>query len=224
MFLHETVELPYGDLECHTGPNGRVYVTPEGNEYPSITTVLSILSENDIREWRQRVGEKEATRIGTIAAGRGTLVHNGVDDFISNKPVKPMMPHVSASFNQIKSILVERLGVIYMKEKPLYSDFLGVAGRTDIIAQFDGIRSVIDLKTSKRNKTEADIESYFMQEAGYAIMFEERTGIPITQLVTIMSVDDMKPKVFIQHRDTWAPKLLETIKEYKRRKLFGHVR
>jgi hypothetical protein len=66
------------------------------------------------------------------------------------------------------------------------------------------------------------IENYFIQEAAYAIMWEERTGIPITNLVTIIAVDGEEPQVFKEHRDNWAPKLLETINEYKRRKIFSN--
>jgi hypothetical protein len=53
-----------------------------------------------------------------------------------------------------------------------------------------------------------------MQEAGYAVMWEERTGMPITQLVTIMAVDHEEPIVFVEHRDEWIGKLQETIEQY----------
>jgi hypothetical protein len=54
-----------------------------------------------------------------------------------------------------------------------------------------------------------------MQESGYAIMWEERTNMPITQLVTIMSVDNDDPLVFVEQRDDWTEKLRETIKTYE---------
>jgi genome maintenance exonuclease 1 len=91
------------------------------------------------------------------------------------------------------------------------------------VAEFDGKLAIIDIKTSSRVKTAEDIESYFMQEAAYAIMFEERTGIPVTRLVTIMTVDFHETLIFNEHRDKWTKKLLETIKEYKQRKMFGHI-
>ena len=58
-----------------------------------------------------------------------------------------------------------------------------------------------------------------MQESAYAIMWEERTGMPITQLVTIIAVDDEMPQVFIEHRDNWDKKLVETINLYKARQV-----
>jgi hypothetical protein len=57
--------------------------------------------------------------------------------------------------------------------------------------------------------------------AAYAIMFEERTGMPVTNLCVVMDVDGHEPLVFKEHRDNWTKMLLETIEEYKRRKLFS---
>ena len=62
MFKHEPVELGYGDLVAETSPNGRIYKDPKGKEYPSVTTVLKILSEEAIQAWRARVGEESPFR------------------------------------------------------------------------------------------------------------------------------------------------------------------
>jgi len=96
-----------------------------------------------------------------------------------------------------------------------------LAGRVDCVAEWDGKLSIIDFKTSRRLKKKENIEGYFIQEAAYAIMWEERTGIPINQLVTLIAVDGEYPQVFIERRDNHTEKLLSTIKEYQRRKLFG---
>lgn len=226
MFTHEPVELKYGSLVCETLPTGRTYVTPEGRKYPSITTVLNILNEDFVREWRKNVGEEEANRVSRVAGKRGDSTHTIVERYLSNENPKATdyMPNAWGSFLSVRKALDKRLGKIYLQEKPLYSDHLQVAGRVDLVADFDGKRSIVDIKTSNRVKSEEDIENYFMQESGYAIMFEERTGIPITQLVTVMAVDHMaEPLVFIQHRDQWVKPLRETIREYQRRRLFGHV-
>ena len=74
-FMHEKVDLGYEDLVADTRPTGRTYSTPDGGRYPSITTVLSILSEEAIAKWRARVGTEVADAIGRKASGRGTLVH-----------------------------------------------------------------------------------------------------------------------------------------------------
>ena len=89
------------------------------------------------------------------------------------------------------------------------------------MGEFDGTLSIIDFKTSRKLKKKEWIDGYFIQAAAYAIMYEERTGTPITQLVILIAVDNESPQVFIEHRDNWTKKLLETIKEYETRKLFG---
>jgi genome maintenance exonuclease 1 len=199
-----------------TTDQGRKYKTPEGVNLPSITTVLSILSRDSIAKWRARVGVEEANRISTRASGRGTRVHEIVEKYIDNNESyqNGYTPDIINSFLDLKPILDDRIGRVYAQEAPLYSNHLGVAGRVDCVAEFDGQLSIIDFKTSMKPKRLDWIKNYFMQESAYAIMWEERTGRPITQLVTIISVDNHEPQVFIEHRDNWVRPLRETIAQY----------
>lgn len=215
MFTHKSVELT--EMQSVTTDSGRKYQTPEGVNLPSITTVLSILSRDSIAKWRARVGEEEANKISTRASGRGTRVHEIIEKYINNeKDYKDgYTPDIIQSFLDVKHILDNRIGTVYAMEAPLYSNHLGVAGRVDCIAEFDGKLSVIDFKTSMKPKKLDWIKNYFMQESAYAIMWEERTGQPITQLVTIISVDNHEPQVFIEHRDNWVRPLRDTIKQYE---------
>ena len=128
------------------------------------------------------------------------------------------MPDVRASLSNIKPILDRRISEIYHIECPLYSKYLRMAGRCDCVASFDGVPSILDWKTSRYPKTRDKIANYFMQGAGYAIMFEERTGLPITNIVIVMDVDGHEPIVFKEHRDEWAPKLIETKELYDKRR------
>lgn len=222
MFEHVETDLGYTDLVAHTTENGRVYEHPvERKNYPSITTVLSILSEDSISKWRERVGEEEANRVSTRASRRGTAVHEALENFVDNEDwssiKKKYTPDVISSVMGVKDILSERIGKVYGQELPLYSDHLRVAGRVDCVAEFDGVLSIIDFKTSRKPKRKQWVESYFCQETAYAIMWEERTGIPITQLVTIIAVDDSKPQVFIERRDNWTKQLRDTIDVYYKR-------
>jgi genome maintenance exonuclease 1 len=219
MFEHVGIDLGYSDLEAITTEHGRRYVMPNGGAYPSITTVLSILSEAGIAAWRKRVGEEEANKISYRASQRGTAVHEITEKYINNDEdyTSGFMPNVVSDFQSIKPILDERIGKVYAQEVPLYSDYLKVAGRVDCIAEFDGKLSVIDFKTSRRYKSHSHVKNYFQQEAFYAIAWEERTGMPITQLVTIIAVDDGGSQVFVEHRDDWAPELQKTIGKYYER-------
>ena len=215
MFNHVPVELQ--EMNAVTTDTGRKYMTPEGVNLPSITTVLSILSRDSIAKWRKRVGEEVANQISTRASGRGTRVHEIIEKYINNDPnfKDGYTPDIIQSFLAVQNILDDRIGDVYAQEAPLYSNHLGVAGRVDCVADFDGKRSIIDFKTSMKTKKLDWIKNYFMQESAYAIMWEERTGQPITQLVTIISVDNADPQVFVEHRDNWVRPLRDTIKQYE---------
>jgi genome maintenance exonuclease 1 len=225
LFEHEPISLGYEKLDRVTSDDGRVYTDPEGKPYPSVTTVLSILSEEGIQAWRARVGEEEANRISRKASTRGTAVHNIIEHYVANELQRGTceipMPHIMDMFYSIKPTIDKSLSKVYCQEAPLYSKHLGLAGTVDCVGVWNGKNSVIDWKTSKKLKKKEWISGYFMQCAAYAIMWEERTGMPITQLVVGIAVDNESPQVFIAHRDDWDKELIKTINEYKRRKIFG---
>jgi genome maintenance exonuclease 1 len=227
-FKHEKIDLGYSDLSAKTGSTGRTYTTPDGNNYPSITTVLSILSREAIQAWRARVGEEEANKISRVASSRGTAVHDLLEKYVDNDPdfAKGVMPHILQSFKDVQEQLDTRLTKVYSQEAPLYSNHLGLAGRVDCVGVWDGKNSIIDYKTSRKLKKKEWVKGYFMQCAAYAIMWEERTGMPITQLVVLIAVDNEEPQVFIEHRDNWVGPLLDVIEQYtteqKRKHIFGN--
>jgi genome maintenance exonuclease 1 len=224
IFKHEPIDLGYDKLNRITTDSGRVYTDPDNNPYPSVTTVLSILSEEGIAAWRARVGEEEANRISSKASKRGTAVHNLLEKYVANELIMDpcdVMPNIAQSFYAVRPVIEQSLSKVYAQEAPLYSKHLGLAGTVDCVGVWNGKNSVIDWKTSMKLKPKKWISNYFMQCAAYAIMWEERTGMPITQIVVCIAVDNEQPQVFIEHRDNWDKELIKTINEYKRRKLFG---
>lgn len=211
MFRH-IPELGIPELNAEMTERGRFYETPEGNKYPSITTVLGAASDSSWKdEWIARVGKEEAEKVSKQATRRGTAVHEITEHYLKNDPnyAKGHMPSNVQSFKYIQPFLDNHIGLIAGLEVALWSDTLRVAGRVDCIAKWDGIWSIIDFKTSKREKTRDDIHTYFMQESAYAMMFYERTGIIPKQLVTVMTVDDGKSLVFKEKASEWLPKFIE---------------
>jgi len=185
----------------------RYYVTPEGNKYPSITTVLAAYNIGYIMEWRKRVGEEQANKISRQASGRGTRIHTLCEKYIDNEKPEFKSPLDQELFNRFKPTL-NRINNVYAQELRMYSDHLRIAGTVDCVAEFDGVLSVIDFKTAKRAKKKEDIENYFMQCSAYAIMFEEQFGIPVAQTVVAIAVDDDEPQVFVERRNTHVKRLL----------------
>jgi len=212
------VEAPtLTELIAETTDSGRVYNTPDGNRYPSVTTILSELSKASIIAWRKRVGAEEANRISTQAGSRGTKVHQICEDYLNNKPdyLDGQMPANVFTFKQIQPILDQYVDNIQYLEAPLYSDFLKTAGRVDCIAEFDGKLSIIDFKTSRKPKKKEWISNYFMQASCYAVMYEERTEIPVSRTVVIVAVDGSEPQVFVENRDNFIEEFVDARVSYK---------
>ena len=134
VFEHEEIDIGYTDLVADTGETGRVYTAPDGSNYPSVTTVLSILSEDSIRAWRARVGEDVANQIGHRASNRGSAVHSIIESYLKNEDTTDYLPHVRQSLQNLRSILDKSIGKIFGLEVALFSRHLGLAGRCDCIA------------------------------------------------------------------------------------------
>jgi len=214
-FEHELLNLPELSAEIVEGI-GRVYTTPDGNKYPSITTVLSAASDNSwLDEWKARVGEEQVRKVSTQASRRGTAVHELAEEYLKNNQryTKGHMPANIATFNQIRPILDENVTTIYGLEVPLYSDKLRVAGRVDCLALWKNELAIIDFKTSKRAKRREDISGYFTQTAAYAFMTYERTGMLPKQIVIMMMVDDGEPLVFVEKTRDWIESFIELRKK-----------
>jgi genome maintenance exonuclease 1 len=192
----------------------RHYVTPNGS-YISITTLLANLSKDGIQKWRNRVGATEANRISTKASRQGNAIHALCEKYIKNEEgfLTESMPHLVEMFESILPLL-DRVDNVHVTEGAMYSDELGLAGRTDLIAEFDEQLAIIDYKTSRRIKTWEMCASYFMQGAFYAHAYEERTGIPINNIVIIMAVENEKPLLFRETKERWLNPLKEVQYKY----------
>jgi genome maintenance exonuclease 1 len=204
------------DLQTENIDGKRHYITPSGN-YISITTLLSELSKAGIQKWRARVGATEANRISTKASRQGTAVHALCEQYIKNEEdfLTESMPHLVEMFESIQPLL-DRIDNVHVTEGALYSDDLQLAGRTDLIAEFDGKLAIIDYKTSRRIKTWSMCHSYFMQGAFYAHAYEERTGIPINNIVIIMAVENEEPLLFRETKDRWLEPLNQVRHKYSK--------
>lgn len=218
IFNHVIVDGLDYKLKQINESTGRRYKTPEGNLYPSITTVLSSYNKQGLMEWRARVGEEEANRISTKASNRGTKVHDTIEKYLLNEltsmRLNLLMPDMKEMFMKIRPYLDEHVGMIYGIEQPLYSDALKISGTCDCIAEWNGVLSIIDWKTANYQKEESYIGNYFMQTSAYAEMFEERTGVSINQVVVAIAVENEKPQIFIKEKKDYLEELKRYIDKY----------
>jgi len=214
LFKHTFV--PFVELTTENINGQRHYVLPDGvTKLKSVTTLLSEkLDKTALLEWRKKVGEEEANRISTQAARRGTSIHNLAEKYILNEDMtehfKKEMPINVETFKVIQPVLDEHIGNVLGVELPLYSKPLGCAGRTDLVAEYDGKLSIVDFKTSRKIKKEEWIQNYFLQATIYSMMFEWTYQIAVPQIVIIIAVDDEKtPQTFVMERSKYIDKVKE---------------
>ena len=204
--------FPPMNLERVVIDGKRHYATPTGEKYPSVTTVLDQKTDKTaLLEWRKKVGEAEANRISTQAANRGTAIHNIAEHYLLNNESFPKgsMPANIDTFRKLRPIIDDHIGKVYGLEYYLYSHTLKTAGATDCIAEYDGINSIIDFKTSRKLKKEEWIQNYFLQATCYAMMAEERLGLEIPQIVILIAVDHEEPQVFVKPNSEFISKVRE---------------
>ena len=211
-----------GDFEIpqRVEKNGkRFYVTPDGSHYPSLTSVIGNKPNLGIEAWKDKVGEAEAKRISKESVRIGTSVHQMAEFYLSNYVIKLKNEEkkIVDTFNRLR-FLLGNINNIVGVEIPLFSDVLRVAGTTDCIAEYNGVLSVIDFKTSRRPKKEEWIDDYYMQTFAYKLMFEEMTGIEIQQIVILVAcVDSFDVQVFrkpAKDADCYLEMLVDIMKTY----------
>ena len=207
-----------GDLELNKKEtNGiRLYNLPDGRWVPSITSVTSFYNRQIFINWRKRVGLEEANRITKKATARGTDFHEAAQAYLENRELlweeyrpatKFMMHHATPYLDKINNI--------HAIERTLYSEYLGLAGRVDCIAEYEGELAVIDFKTSEKIKPEKWLENYFVQEMFYASAYYELTEIPVKKLITIMVTPEGDVKVFDKrNKGDYIKLLVRYIKEF----------
>lgn len=214
-FIHHNF---LGDLELEKKEqNGiRLYHLPDGQWVPSITSVTSFYNRQIFVKWRERVGLEEANRITKRATARGTDFHQVCQDYLENKELNwnDYQPLTKFMFYHLKPEL-DKINNIHAIERTLYSQYYGLAGRVDCIAEYEGELAVIDFKTSDKIKPEEWIENYFVQEMFYAAAYYELTEKPIKKLITLMVTPGGEVKVFDKrNKGDYIKLLVRYIKEF----------
>ena len=222
MLFNHVSELDPIEMVAEMVEGKRMYRTPEGYKFPSVTTVISnnAAKKANIARWRKRVGEEKANAKTTRATGRGTKYHSIAEDYFNNNldlkkynkyPLPVLMFHHSRD-------TLDRINNIYLQEAALYSKHLELAGRVDCIAEFDGMLSIIDFKTAQEPKREQYLYDYFVQETAYACMLQEIYGLTVKKLVTIVACENGETQVkVLPPKKEYFIRLMSYIDEYQQR-------
>lgn len=208
-FIHKPISIE-GSLKEIQQDGKRLYETPEGI-FPSVTTVVGFKKQQFFSEWRRRNPE-ESKRV----TSRGTKFHGLIENYLNNEQID--FDNLHSNYKALFSLLrpeLDKIDNIMALETPLWSKTLGLAGRTDCIAEYDGKLSIIDFKASTKEKRESDIDNYFAQATAYALMFQERTGIIVDNFAILISCEDGLKQVFQDKPIRYVKHLKSLITEYK---------
>lgn len=205
MFRHieHNISRPFVKEE-HTD-DGHFYRTENGQLYPSITTVFKqVIPKPWYNMWIQKLArehntdwegaEKIAKNIGKESTDVGTAMHKLAEDYVNNKELTKYDPEEFATdpyklFEPLSQHLDEYVDNIYGTEAKVYSDFLEVAGTSDLVAEYDGVLSIIDYKNSRKPKSESKIrdQKYYEQICAYGKMWEFCTNEKVEQGVILVA-------------------------------------
>jgi ATP-dependent exoDNAse (exonuclease V) beta subunit len=172
----------------------RFYVDPSNNKLPSVTTILDKTKDKTfLNEWKKRVGETEAKRISTEAAGLGTLVHTHLEKYIlgEDRPSGNNVVHQMAK--AMSDVVIEKglsqVTEVWGSEVGLYYPDL-YAGTTDLVGCYQGEPAIIDFKNTTKPKKEEWIEDYYLQTVAYALAHNAVHGTNIKRGVIFMIARD----------------------------------
>ena len=200
--------MQFRDIESFMKDGKRYYKAPDGLSYPSVTSVLGAKKDKKhLDAWIQRVGVEKAEQIKVQAGNRGTAIHTICESYLLNEERYPdnVMPVNVMTFKKIKPVLDARVGNVYAIEAALFSNTLHTAGRTDCIAEFDGVLSIVDFKTSLKPKKEEWITDYFLQATCYSLMAEELSDLVIPQIAIVIAVDgEDEAQVFVKQKQDYV--------------------
>jgi hypothetical protein len=198
----------------------RVYLTPDGESLPSVTTILSATKDmTALNEWKKRIGEEKAKQITTEAAGVGTAMHSNLERFIAGIQRQPGNNPVHVQANSMADVIIQNglsdVKEVWAMEQSLY--FPGLySGTTDLVGVYKDNPSVMDYKQTNKPKKEEWVEDYKIQLVAYILAHNEVYGTDIREGHVFMcsrNFDyqqfDLWPTDFNKYQDLWLDKVEE---------------
>jgi hypothetical protein len=211
----------------------RLYVTPDGEKLPSVTSILGKTKDmTALNEWRNRIGHEKANQITKEASGVGTAMHANLERFLAgiervpgNNPV-----HIKANAMADQIILngLSKVDEVWAMEQSLY--FPGLySGTTDLVGVYDGVPAVMDHKQTNKPKKAEWVEDYKLQMVAYMLAHNEVYGTDIRRGVVFMCSRgddpvkiggeqyqqfDLYPDEFEKYRDMWLDKVQDYYDNY----------
>lgn len=198
----------------------RVYLTPDGEKLPSVTTILGATKDmTALNEWKKRVGEQKAQQIVTEASGVGTAMHANLERFIVGLQRQPGNNPVHVQANAMADVIIEQglsgVNEVWAMEQSLYYPGL-YSGTTDLVAVYKDNPSVCDYKQTNKPKKEEWVDDYKIQLVAYILAHNEVYKTDIREGHVFMCSRafeyqqfDLLPQDFNKYQDLWLNKVEE---------------
>ena len=208
----------YADLKKQAGAT-RLYLTPDGESLPSVTSILGKTKDKSfLKQWRARVGEKNAEKIIADSAQIGTALHLYIEHYVNEHSYKDLTD-IGIQAGKMAQVIIDhdqglkKVSEVWGSEVHLY--YPGkYAGTTDMIGVYDGRPTIIDFKQTNRPKKREWVQDYLMQLAAYAMAHNKLFDTEIDQGVVLMCSRDLlfqkfelKGEYFVRAGDTFMKKL-----------------
>lgn len=225
--MYNPNKFDYKPIDRKTIDGSRLYLTPDGQKLPSVTTILDATkseeSKKALLEWRNRVGHKKAQEITTEAASRGTRMHKWLENYVKTTEIgDPGSNPYSQQSHKMASIIIDKglsnCTEFWGTEVPLYYPSI-YAGTTDLVGVHDGQEAIMDHKQTNKPKKREWIEDYFLQMAAYATAHNEVHGTNIKKGVIFMCSAGYEYQEFIiegDEFDDWTDKWFKRVEQYYR--------
>ena len=185
----------------------RVYLTPDGEKLPSVTTILSATKDmTHLNEWRDKVGHAKAQQITTEAAGVGTAMHGNLERFLCGMERQPGNNPVHVQANKMADVIIDKglskMNEVWAMEQSLY--FPGLySGTTDLVGVYEGEPAVCDHKQTNKPKKAEWVEDYYIQLVAYILAHNEVYKTDIRRGVIFMCSRDLQYQQFDLTKDTF---------------------
>ena len=134
------IPINFQQAELIEKDDSHYYQTPNGDIYPSITTILHktmpIEKQQSLQNWKdQEVAAQYITEESSIV---GTQTHKLIENHLNEIPQTEEVRLLSvAHFNNLIPFL-QKINDIHGTELRLYSNKMKLAGMSDCIAKYDG--------------------------------------------------------------------------------------
>jgi hypothetical protein len=174
--------------------NGSRNYDVAGQRLPSVTTILGRTKDDTfLKDWKKKVGEKEAERIKNASAVRGTSMHKYLENYVLGRGYEDLTELGKETKRMAQKVIEVGLAPVsgfFGSEVTLYYPGL-YAGSTDLVGIHNDKETVIDFKQANRPKREEWIGDYKLQAAAYAMAHDQVHGSNIEQCVIMVCTPDL---------------------------------